>query len=119
MARDGYLLHPSDESASEMKAALDRLWSEGREPELLRILRNMLAALYPPGPPLDVYQRQRAGERFVKTIFVHAHMDEDTYETGRAMRCPDQVVMDAENLVGACNFNLKYRMPDPLFGVGR
>lgn len=119
MARDGYLLHPSDESLSAMKAALDRLWSEGREPQLLRVLRNMLAALYPPGPPLDVYQRQRAGERFVKTIFVHAHMDEDTYETGRAMRCPDQVVMDAENLVGACNFNLKYRMPDPLFGVGR
>jgi 7,8-dihydro-6-hydroxymethylpterin dimethyltransferase len=119
MARDGYLLHPSDDLESAMKAALDRLWSEGKEPGLLRILRNMLAAIYPPGPALDVYQRQRAGERFVKTIFVHAHMDEDTYETGRAMRCPDQVVMDEHNLVGACNFNLMYRMPDPLFGVGR
>jgi len=119
MARDGYLLHPNDESHAAMKAAMDRLWSEGREPEILRILKNMLTALYPPGPPLDVYQRQRAGERFVKTIFVHAHMDEDTYEVARAMRCPDQVVMDREHLVGACNFNLIYRMPDPLFGVGR
>lgn len=119
MSRDGYLLHPSDQSNDAMKAALDRLWSEGAEPEILRILKNMLAALYPPGPPIDVYQRQRAAERFVKTIFVHAHMDEDTYEVGRAMRCPDQVVMDREHLVGACNFNLIYRMPDPLFGVGR
>ncbi len=119
MASDGYLLHPSDESNSVMKAALDRLWSEGAEPEILRILKNMLAALYPPGSVLDVYHRQRAAERFVKTIFVHAHMDEDTYEVGRAMRCPDQVVMDREHLVGACNFNLIYRMPDPLFGAGR
>jgi uncharacterized radical SAM superfamily Fe-S cluster-containing enzyme len=119
MARDGYLLHPSDESNAAMKVALDRLWSEGAEPDILRILKNMLTALYPPGPPIDVYQRQRAAERFVKTIFVHAHMDEDTYEVGRAMRCPDQVVMDREHLVGACNFNLIYRMPDPLFGAGR
>ena len=119
MARDGYLLHPNDESQAAMKAAMDRLWSEGKEPEILRILKHMLAALYPPGPPLDIFERQRAGERFVKTIFVHAHMDEDTYEIGRAMRCPDQVVMDREHLVGACNFNLIYRMPDPRFGVGK
>ena len=119
MASDGYLLHPSDESHAAMKAAMDRLWSEDKEPEILRILKGMIAALYPPGPPLDIYQRQRAGERFVKTIFVHAHMDEDTYEVGRAMRCPDQVVMDREHLVGACNFNLIYRMPDPLFGAGQ
>jgi 7,8-dihydro-6-hydroxymethylpterin dimethyltransferase len=118
MARDGYLLHPSDESQAAMKAALDRLWSEDREPEILQIVKKMLAALYP-GPALDVYQRQRVGERFVKTIFVHAHMDEDTYEVGRAMRCPDQVVMDDEHLVGACNFNLIYRMPDSRFGAGR
>jgi len=119
MARGGYLLHPNDASESAMKAAVERLWSEGKEPALLRILKNMLTALYPPGPPLDVYARQRAGEKFIKTIFVHAHMDEDTYEIGRAMRCPDQVVADGDNLVGACNFNLMYRMPDPRFGAGR
>jgi uncharacterized radical SAM superfamily Fe-S cluster-containing enzyme len=119
MSRDGYLLHPGDVSESAIKTALDRVWSEGTDPDLLRILKNMLTAVYPPGPPLDIYARQRAGEKFVKTIFVHAHMDEDTYEIGRAMRCPDQVVADADNLVGACNFNLMYRMPDPLFGAGR
>ncbi len=119
MARDGYLLHPCDGAQAAMRAALDRLWSEGREPEILQIVKRMLAALYPPGAVLDVFQRQRAGERFVKTIFAHAHMDEDTYEVGRAMRCPDQVVSDDEHLIGACNFNLIYRMPDPRFGAGR
>jgi uncharacterized radical SAM superfamily Fe-S cluster-containing enzyme len=119
MARDGYLLHPTDASEDSMKAALDRLWSEGLEPELLQTMKRMLTALYPSGLALDVYERQRRGEAFVKTIFVHAHMDEDTYEIGRAMRCPDQVVVDGDRLIGACNFNLMYRMPDPLFGAGR
>ena len=45
-------------------------------------------------------------------------MDEDTYEIGRAMRCPDQVVTRDDQLIGACNYNLLYRMPDPVFGEG-
>jgi uncharacterized radical SAM superfamily Fe-S cluster-containing enzyme len=119
MARDGYLLHPTDAAEDAMKAALDRLWSEGLAPGLLQACKRMLVAVYPPGPPLDVYERQRRGEAFVKTIFVHAHMDEDTYEIGRAMRCPDQVVTPDDCLIGACNYNLMYRMPDPLFGAGK
>jgi len=33
------------------------------------------------------------------------------------MRCPDQVPVDAERLVGACNYNLFYRMNDERFWV--
>ena len=36
-------------------------------------------------------ERQQRAEQMVKTIYVHANMDEDTWEVGRAMRCPDQV----------------------------
>jgi hypothetical protein len=31
------------------------------------------------------------------------------------MRCPDQVPVDAERLIGACNYNLFYRQADPRF----
>jgi len=119
MAKDGYLLHPTDESEAAMKEAVDRLWADGAEPALLQTLKRMLTALYPPGPPLSLFERQRRGEAFVKSIFVHAHMDEDTYEIGRAMRCPDQVVTQDDKLIGACNYNLLYRMPDPRFGEGK
>jgi 7,8-dihydro-6-hydroxymethylpterin dimethyltransferase len=114
---DGYLLHPGDELEEEIHRAVDRLWSEGAEPELLAAVKSLLRELFPPGQTLSVHERQRRAERRVKTIYVHAHMDEDTYEVGRAMRCPDQVPVDASRMIGACNYNLFYRMKDPRFWI--
>lgn len=115
----GYLLHPSERLETELRDAIDRLWSEGGAPDLLRALKDMLRTLYPKGESLSVHERQRRAERAVKTIYVHAHMDEDTYEVGRAMRCPDQVPVDASRLIGACNYNLFYRKGDARFWVER
>ncbi|HEY3355882.1 MAG TPA: radical SAM protein [Polyangia bacterium] len=114
---DGYLLHPTAALESELRDAIDRLWSEGRGPALLAALKDLLRRLYPTGETLTVHERQRRAERAVKTVYVHAHMDEDTWEAGRAMRCPDQVPVDAERLVGACNYNLFYRQSDSRFWV--
>jgi uncharacterized radical SAM superfamily Fe-S cluster-containing enzyme len=113
----GYLLRPGDDFESELKGAVDRLWAEGGEPALLAAVRDTLRAVYPPGQALDVAARQRRAERRVKTIYVHAHMDEDTFEVGRAMRCPDQVPVHAEKLVGACAYNLFHRQRDERFWV--
>jgi len=119
----GYLLHPTDELEGELRDAVDRLWSEGADPELLKLFRNMLDELYPVGETLNAQERQSIAERQVKTIYVHAHMDEDTWEVGRAMRCPDQVPVLAAadgsdaRLVGACNYNLFYRQRDERFWV--
>jgi hypothetical protein len=112
---DGYLLRPTDELARELKEAVDRLWAEGAEPALLATVKALVRDLFPAGEPLDVHERQRRAERRVKTIYVHAHMDEDTFEVGRAMRCPDQVPVHAERLVGACAYNLFHRQRDPRF----
>jgi len=113
----GYLLHADDRLADDLRAAIDRLWSEGADPGLLAALKNVVAAAYPPGAPLSVHERQRRAERRTTTIILHAHMDEDTYDVGRAMRCPDQVPVDAARLVGACNYNLFHRRTDPRFWV--
>jgi len=113
----GYLLHPTAELELELREAIDRLWSEGGDPALLGAVKQMLTILYPPGENLTVHQRQRRAEQAVKTIYVHAHMDQDTYEVGRAMRCPDQVPVDAERLVGACSYNLFYRKNDERFWI--
>jgi hypothetical protein len=114
---DGYLLRPSAMLEMELRTAIDRLWSEGREPGLLKALKQMLKAVFPTGETLTVAERQRRSERQVKTIYVHAHMDEDTWEVGRARRCPDQVPVDAARMIGACNYNLFYRMKDERFWV--
>jgi hypothetical protein len=116
---DGYLLQPTAALEQELRAAIDRLWSEGAEPQLLAALKELLRELYPVAGRLTVHERQRLAQRRVKTIYVHAHMDEDTYEVGRAMRCPDQVPVDAARLIGACNYNLFYRLRDERFWVAR
>ena len=119
----GYLLHPTAELEDELRAAVDRLWSEGGDQELLKLFRNLLDELYPMDRSLSPQERQRVAERQVKTIYVHAHMDEDTWEVGRAMRCPDQVPVLAAaddsdpRLIGACNYNLFYRQRDERFWV--
>jgi len=114
---EGYLLRPSDALEQALKEAIDRLWAEGGSDALLGTLKHMLKTMYPTGKVLDTHERQRRAEKSIKTIYVHAHMDEDTYEVGRAMRCPDQVPVDAERLIGACNYNLFYRMKDDRFWV--
>ena len=117
---DGYLLHPSGALEADLKAAVDRLWSEDGPPELLSAVKRMLKRLYPAGETLSVFERQRRAEALVKTIYVHAHMDEDTYEVGRAQRCPDQVPVLGDGdapprMIGACNYNLFHRRTDERF----
>ena len=114
---DGYLLRPSDGFEEELRAGVDRLWASGADPALLATVKDLVRAVYPPGEPLGVHERQRRAERRVKTVYVHAHMDEDTFEVGRAMRCPDQVPVHAERLVGACAYNLFHRQRDERFWV--
>ena len=117
MFSEGYLVRPSAELEAKLKEAIERIWSEGGAPELLGAMKDLLKATYPSGRSLSPHERQRAAESMVKTIYVHAHMDEDTWEVGRAMRCPDQVPVDAERLIGACNYNLFYRQHDERFWV--
>jgi len=114
---DGYLIHPTDELEEAMRRGIDRLWAEGGHPASLGAVKRLLAAAFPAGERLDLHERQRRAERLVKTVYIHAHMDEDTFEVGRAMRCPDQVPVNAERLVGACSYNLRYRQQDPRFWV--
>jgi uncharacterized radical SAM superfamily Fe-S cluster-containing enzyme len=114
---EGYLLRPGDGFEAELREGVDRLWASGADPAVLATVKELVRAIYPPGQPLDVHERQRRAERRVKTIYVHAHMDEDTFEVGRAMRCPDQVPVHAERLVGACAYNLFHRQRDERFWV--
>lgn len=111
----GYLLRPGAELELALKDAVLRLHGEGADPRLLLGLKAMMTRLYPSSGSLSVHERQRRAETMVKTIYAHAHMDEDTFEVGRAMRCPDQVPVDANRLIGACVYNLHHRMQDPRF----
>lgn len=94
--------------------AVNRLYAEG-ETEHLAVLRGLLEKLYPPGRSLEDFERQRIAETAVRTVYVHAHMDEDTFDCSRAMLCPDLVPAEPGRLIPACTYNLFYRMQDRRF----
>ena len=112
---DGHLLHPTEAFEVDLKGAINDLSSQGKGKEVLGCLKDLLKTLYPRGKHLTVHERQRLAEQRIKTIYVHAHMDEDIYDVSRAMRCPEQVPVPAEKLVPACNYNLFYGMKDQRF----
>jgi len=115
MLQGGYLLRVTEAGQAAFRDAVDRLWADGQDPELLAQLRVLTDRLYPPGKTLSEFERQRRAEREILTVYLHAHMDEDTLDIGRLMACPDQVPDSQGRLIPACAYNLFYRMEDPRF----
>jgi 7,8-dihydro-6-hydroxymethylpterin dimethyltransferase len=111
----GYLLQPGESMRHEFKLALDRLWAEGGDPSLLRQLKALLGRLYPPNQTLSAFERQRIAEESLLTVYLHAHMDEDTLDLARLAVCPDQVPDSTGRLIPACAYNIFYRQQDARF----
>jgi hypothetical protein len=113
---DGYLLRPDGSSEALFHAALDRLWANNPDSPLLQGLKAIIRELFPPKKaPLTAAERQAIGEKYVLTIYLHAHMDEDNFDLARVCTCPDQVPDPEGRLISACSYNLFYRMKDPRF----
>jgi 7,8-dihydro-6-hydroxymethylpterin dimethyltransferase len=82
------------------------------------LFRDLVEKLYPcEGAPSSVFERQKIAEEAVRTVYIHTHMDEDTFDCSRAMLCPDLVPVAPGRLVPACTYNLFYRREDPRFYV--
>jgi len=113
--RDSYLFRvPDDEEF--FRNLINRAYAQGQT-EHLAAFRGLVKLLFPTGQALDDFERQRIAESSVRTIYLHAHMDEDTFDCSRAVLCPDLVPVEPGRLVPACAYNLFYRQEDPRFYV--
>lgn len=115
LMRDSYLIRLEGEERF-FQDAMNDLYASGRNEEL-KTFRQLVETLYPPERPVDVFERQRLAESAVRTIYIHAHMDEDNFDCSRAMLCPDLVPAAPGRLIPACTYNLFYRMQDERFFV--
>ncbi len=112
---DSYLIHAGREH-DFFRQVIDELYAQDRTEHLAK-LRRLVEDLYPANRPLTEFDRQRVAESAVRTIYIHAHMDEDTFDCSRAMMCPDLVPAGPGRLIPACTYNLFYRMKDERFFV--
>jgi 7,8-dihydro-6-hydroxymethylpterin dimethyltransferase len=121
LMKDSYLIRLEDDDTF-FADGINDLFARG-EREKLEVFRSLIERLYPTGKngsaeaplSLTAFERQRAAEESVRTVYVHAHMDEDTFDCSRAMLCPDLVPAGPGRLIPACTYNLFYRMKDERF----
>jgi uncharacterized radical SAM superfamily Fe-S cluster-containing enzyme len=114
LIRDSYLIRPGQEEF--FTHTINELYARN-ETKYLGLFRQMIDKLYSAGKNLSDFERHRIAESFVRTIYIHTHMDEDTFDCSRAMLCPDQIPTEAGRLICACTYNLFYRMQDERFYV--
>jgi uncharacterized radical SAM superfamily Fe-S cluster-containing enzyme len=120
--QDRLYLEPSPRLEESLKSAIDRLWAEGDENDAetqrtLCCLRLMLDMMFPPGRTLSREEALRVGERLIKAVYVHSHMDEETFDTERAVDCCDSNCYADGSTIPVCNYNVLYREKEAKFNV--
>jgi 7,8-dihydro-6-hydroxymethylpterin dimethyltransferase len=118
---DRLYLEPGPRLEESLKSAIDRLWVEDDgDPEstrTLKLLRGMLDTMFPTDHPLTHEQAIRAGEKAIKAVYVHSHMDEETFDTERAVDCCDSNCYADGTTIPVCNYNVLYREKEAKFTV--
>jgi hypothetical protein len=114
---DHLYLEPGPRLERALQDAIDRLWTEdGDEAQrTLRMLDRLVRKLFPPGKPLSPAEALRAGERAAKAVYVHSHMDEETFDVERVYQCCDSNCYADGRSVPVCNYNILYREKEARF----
>jgi uncharacterized radical SAM superfamily Fe-S cluster-containing enzyme len=112
---DHLYLEPSPRLERAMQDAIDKLWAEGGDERTLRMLNDLLRRLFPTGKPLPRKEALALSERAAKAVYVHSHMDEETFDVERAYQCCDSNVYADGTSVPVCNYNVLYREKEPRF----
>jgi 7,8-dihydro-6-hydroxymethylpterin dimethyltransferase len=103
---DHLYLEPTPKVERAMQDAIDRLWSEGTEEgeRVIAVIKGLLR---------DV--SLRAWEKASKAIYVHSHMDEETFDTERIAKCCDSNCYPDGSTIPVCSYNILYREEEEHF----
>jgi hypothetical protein len=114
---DRLYLEPSRKLEDALRDAIDRLWADGREEDerTLGLLRHMLAEMFPLGRKLSAAEALKTSERFSKAIYIHSHMDEETFDVERIVQCCDSNCYADGTTIPVCSYNILYREKEARF----
>jgi uncharacterized radical SAM superfamily Fe-S cluster-containing enzyme len=119
MTANSGTIRPGDDTESKIAETIDELWSgNGQIPDSEKILHSLKKALncmFPQERALEMQERLLVGEGMVKTIFIHAFMDEHTFEIDRIKKCCTHYAMPDGKLMPGCAYNMFYRHIDPRY----
>lgn len=117
---DRLYLEPTQALEAAFRTAIDRLWTTATEDDAesertLALLKRLLAEMFPAGQSLSRQESLEVSERAIKAIYVHSHMDEETFDVERAYLCCDSNAYPDGTTIPVCNYNVLYREKERQF----
>jgi len=108
-------LEPSPALERAVIDAIDRHWVEQREgsERTLHLLKELLGRMFP-RRALSRAEALRVGETAAKAVYVHSHMDEETFDVERLIHCCDLSCTPDGRQIPICAHNVLYREREPL-----
>jgi len=108
---------PGPEMEQILTDVLNRLWAGefacDEVEDVLAALKKMVEVMFAPG--MDEERRMHIAEKYTKAIYVHTHMDEESFDTDRIRRCCVGMPGPDGSNVPSCAYNVLYRERDARF----
>jgi tetraether lipid synthase len=121
---DRLYIEPSEKLERAVQDAINYVWAGGVPgladedgQRVLTILKRLLKELFPRGGALPRHVAQRMAERATKAIYLHSHMDEETFDTERIAQCCVGVPYPDGANIPTCSYNVLYREKDDRFNA--
>lgn len=119
LLQDSLYIEPREKLEDVFREMMDSMWSNPEQhPEsqlVLSTLKRLLGEMFPVGKPISMHERQKIAERSAKAIYIHSHMDEETFDVSRIMKCCVGVPETDGTNIPTCSYNVLYREKDMRF----
>jgi hypothetical protein len=119
LLRDSLYIEPRERTEEVLREAIDRLWCDPDSlPESERVLaalKRLVQDMFPGDRVLTPRARRRTGEKAIKAIYIHSHMDEESFEIDRIRQCSIGVPGEDGSNIPTCAYNVLYREQDKRF----
>ncbi|HEU5072578.1 MAG TPA: radical SAM protein [Polyangiaceae bacterium] len=110
-------LEPGPEMQRRLEDIINRLWAGdivcSQADEVLAVLRELARRIFARG--LSERERLRIAESSCKAVYVHAHMDEESFDTDRVRQCCVGIREPDGTNIPSCAYNVLYRNRDRRF----
>jgi uncharacterized radical SAM superfamily Fe-S cluster-containing enzyme len=119
LLRDSLYIEPREKTEEVLRDAIDRMWADpdavDQSESILATLKRLVQDMFPGDQALSVRARRRAAERAIKAIYIHSHMDEESFEIDRIKACSIGVPLESGGNLPTCAYNVIYREQDMRF----
>jgi uncharacterized radical SAM superfamily Fe-S cluster-containing enzyme len=110
-------MEPSAEMENHLADIINRLWIGELQCQesaaVLTALKRLTQEIF--SPDVSEADRLRIAERNTKAVYVHSHMDEETFDTDRIRQCPVGIREPDGTNIPSCSYNVLYRERDARF----